>query len=777
MANAAQTAGWLEEEHAEAVVEASALSFAQSPLLPAVERRLAADLYELEAPVPKPFTTGDDDDGWIDNDPTRFRRRIRPLRRRRRRRDRNVVEASQDALPTSSRPQLPEVPVPFRVISWQSAQQSNIVSTAITKPKRAATTPLTPVLSPLTELPPVEGALHALRHHRLERPLKAAEAAYAKACDFDHRGDYNFAYDYYELAQRNLLLCLELDVTAGVRQEMQTQLDRVLEVLAELSSARIPGEDVRRLGRPVFDYSLVMRARKEAGSVKFRGVGGSSSTHHASPLSPSTQATHLFNVPSPPTNPAMGTPWSPVERARTASLPDGRERRATPLASRQSTTLPDRQGTPVPGNSRSTSPATNSRASTPSEELRKLSPEHPRRGLSAYVPAEVDDPRALKSRAEHDPNFVPRPCYQSSDIWHRDVNTSSKSVTRQIVAHHLRDAGNPSWQKDTFWDATGTYHGADAISKNTEIELLRQSNPRCAISLPAGIDSGNDDEDDDEQEEEEEDDDDFDVEAAVLHPEQDRASGAINDSLAGKHSCATCGRNRGPQGSFCFPCNTCKMYWYCSEPCLRMKTRCHSGSCALLSARPNKRKSPEVSRAEDVDKGIAAYIDVLGKDDRKNKLPRLTTQPVGSLFSWRPASHDGQLARDEEAARRNSEQTRRLHGEGLLMAAIAGRPARASNGKYANNESPQSKADEERQLQTALLNSMSSPTHAASTSRAADPPTAPEGRRVDAIRYSKDYHRTIEYLCTLGRPERTRWIDGFDISRDRQPWAATIETF
>lgn len=124
---------------------------------------------------------------------------------------------------------------------------------------------------------------------------------------------------------------------------------------------------------------------------------------------------------------------------------------------------------------------------------------------------------------------------------------------------------------------------------------------------------------------------------------------------------------------------------------------------------------------------------------------------------------------------------RRLHDEGRLLglttAAIAGQAARGNHAEYVGDESPQSRADEDRQLQIALLNSVSTPTIAIGTSNTAGPTIAPEGRRIDAIRYSKDRNRAIEYLCTPGPLQRNRWIDGYDIRLDTQPWAAAIEIF
>ncbi|KAL9535222.1 hypothetical protein SMMN14_01465 [Sphaerulina musiva] len=329
--------------------------------------------------------------------------------------------------------------------------------------------------------------------------LAMADDALHEAHQWDKRGEYAFAYDLYRESFALLLPMWQAETNHNAKKEMRKQLHQVGKYIAELRETIIPdSEDLRRPGKPQLDYGLVMERRKKAREF------------------PSDEPPIQYHASSPKSQPPMSS--GPLARRDTvnssSSTTESRSRSPGRSPGRSSgTVVPSIEATsatppppphvrPAPSPSRDGTPASSKpRAMTPIEELRALTPDHPRRGMSAYVPDTTDDPRALKSRKAGNPNYRRHQTYGSGDIWHDHEQSATKSLIQQMESE--RTEGQPSPRKDVWWDGSGTYDGEFAMSKHEQVDQLRECNPRPDPKFPVLIGRALKFEDEDDEDEEE----------------------------------------------------------------------------------------------------------------------------------------------------------------------------------------------------------------------------------------------------------------------------------
>lgn len=651
--------------------------------------------------------------------------------------------------------------------------------------------------------------------------LAMADDALHEAHQWDKRGEYAFAYDLYRESFALLLPMWQAETNHNAKKEMRKQLHQVGKYIAELRETIIPdSEDLRRPGKPQLDYGLVMERRKKAREF------------------PSDEPPIQYHASSPKSQPPMSS--GPLARRDTvnSSLSTTESRSRSPgrspgrssgtvvpsiEATYRSSATPPPHVRPAPSPSRDGTPASSKpRAMTPIEELRALTPDHPRRGMSAYVPDTTDDPRALKSRKAGNPNYRRHQAYGSGDIWHDHEQSATKSLIQQMESE--RTEGQPSPRKDVWWDGSGTYDGEFAMSKHEQVDQLRECNPRPDPKFPVLIGRALKFEDEDDEDEEEM--------AGQAERDEDAKLDKMNEvrlaALCRKmdnflqerhvHSATTARQDTTPRSqSKAIAARTGEYI----DALGKMEEQCERGSPKLKML---KRKYEAAATRPSPLRNEVRWDDVYDDEDKENYEESSHRESVAvERRRWPKASKpDGSL---QDSLDRSQNDWRRAMAEASRMKALI-RSGYARRGfgppmeqeehheqqrdeetkdeahrssqtvseserhyRFSRDLAPSSQEQEDRDLAAALMASVQTgqqssgalqegSTKASPTLRLRGPGVKPNPMfKVHDARFRKDRHRTLEYCVSFGSNDRPRYVEGTDPSISGTQWYIAIDQY
>ncbi|KAM3419422.1 hypothetical protein BST61_g5350 [Cercospora zeina] len=225
------------------------------------------------------------------------------------------------------------------------------------------------------------------------------------------------------------------------------------------------------------------------------------------------------------------------------------------------------------------------RAMTPIQELRALTPDNPKRGLTAYVPATVDDPRALKARAEYDPDYIARRCYNDG-IWHNHDQSAAKAFVKYCTTKEAQGTAIPAHHKDIYWDNTGTWVGDDALRKYADMKKLKALYGREKMAFGLGV------------------------------PPAPTASLSVKaenvDSVGSSCDCED--TSEANHNVRCYTCKKCSKVWYCSQFCRKTQSHCYPDEAGVpdSDSKPVGENSSETKgSANSEDGAIVTYLQQL----------------------------------------------------------------------------------------------------------------------------------------------------------------------
>ncbi|KAF2207865.1 hypothetical protein CERZMDRAFT_101890 [Cercospora zeae-maydis SCOH1-5] len=397
-----------------------------------------------------------------------------------------------------------------------------------------------------------------------------AAQMFAMALDYDQRGVYSYAYDHYIEAQAHYRNLRGVEMRPGPIKELDQRLDDLEIILDVLKKAIQPGTDLRRPGKPSLDYGIVIKLRKE----------GTSGLPDYSPV-------------------RLSPPWS---------LPQGQ---SVEIANTPRKLKP--RGDPAPEDL-----SFDKRDLTPVEELRALTPDNPKRGLTAYVPATVDHPRALKARGQDDPDYIARHCYNDG-IWHDHEQSAAKDFVKYSTETEVQSKAMPDRHKDIYWDNTGTWSGDDAFRKYADMKRKKQLYGRQKIAFGLGVPPA----------------------------PTDSPSVKTEPIESMENACGCEDIPEASHGSRCYTCNKCSKVWYCSKFCMQTQSHCYPDENEvpdLDSKRVGQNLSKSASSEHSEDGAITTYLEQLGEMQKETQEKAASGQTPDTLASEKSGSVTNTIA-------------------------------------------------------------------------------------------------------------------------------------